>query len=248
VRRLLAIGVVAAAALAAGVAPAGATNECRGLQVCVPVAGPWVVVPVGRSVPRPHVEFQLSCPRGYIVGGIDVELSDRAIDVSFLGRSGSPVNPGITTTRDAVFLGTYVGNGAAVASFRPHLGCIPASGGGGREPAAVHVNAPPGQPQKPAAVQAFAPGQPTTRRVKNVRLLAGSRTVAQGCAAGERLVAATYALGFPTAAPPGRQLVAGVGLSQAVRGDRVIVTARANAAARVAGALVQVDAVCAGGK
>jgi hypothetical protein len=248
VRRLLAIAAVAAAALAAGVAPAGATNECRGLQVCVPVAGPWVVVPVATSVPRPHVEFQLSCPRGYIVGGIDVELSDRAIDVSFLGRSGSPVNPGITTTQDTVFLGTYVGNAAAVASFRPHLGCIPASGGGGREPAAVHVSAPPGQPKAPAAVRAFAPGQPTTRRVRTVPILPGSRTVAQGCAAGERLIAATHALAFFTPAPPARLLVAGVTLTQALRGDRVVVAAHGNAAARTAGAVVQVDAVCAGGR
>jgi hypothetical protein len=31
----------------AAVPTAGATNECRGLNPCVPVAGPWVVVPAG---------------------------------------------------------------------------------------------------------------------------------------------------------------------------------------------------------
>ena len=43
-------------------APAGATNECRGLNPCVPVAGPWVVVPVGHGASRPQVQYQLTCP------------------------------------------------------------------------------------------------------------------------------------------------------------------------------------------
>jgi len=49
--------VLAALAAAAAVlaTPAGATNECKGFQVCVPVAGPWVVVPAAASVPRPRV-------------------------------------------------------------------------------------------------------------------------------------------------------------------------------------------------
>ena len=72
---------------------AGGANECDGLMVCVPVAGPWVVVPISGGVPRPRVEYQLTCPRGHIVGGLDARLSDRAIDVNFLGTLGSPVNP-----------------------------------------------------------------------------------------------------------------------------------------------------------
>ena len=51
-RRVL-VGAVVVAALAAGATPAHATNECRGLQVCVRVAGPWVAVPVRPGVPRP---------------------------------------------------------------------------------------------------------------------------------------------------------------------------------------------------
>ena len=50
----------------------------------------------------------------------------------FLGALGAPVNPGVTTSTGAVFLGRVVRNGVAGASFRPHLGCIPASGGGHR--------------------------------------------------------------------------------------------------------------------
>ena len=74
-------------------------------MVCVPVAGPWVVVPASTGENRARVEYQLTCPRGHVVGGLDARLSVRGIDVSFLGRLGSPVNPGITTSRSAVFLG-----------------------------------------------------------------------------------------------------------------------------------------------
>ena len=129
-RLLLLLALCGAATLAVGGAPARATNECRGLMICVRVAGPWVIVPRGGAAPRPRVEFQLSCPRGYVVGGTDAELSNRGIDIAFLGKLGSPVGPGVTTSRAAVFLATYAGGGRGVASFRPHLGCVPTSGGG----------------------------------------------------------------------------------------------------------------------
>ena len=121
------LGLVAAA-LAVVPAASAATRECNGLQVCVPVAGPWVVVPAG-GAQRTTAQFELNCPRGYIVGGLDAELSVKAIDVSFAGTLGSPVNPGITTSGTVVFSATYVGGDArATASMRPHIGCIPASG------------------------------------------------------------------------------------------------------------------------
>ena len=67
-RVVCSLGAVVAAALVAA-APGGAANECDGLQVCVSVPGPWVVVPVSTSSNRTPVEFQLTCPRGHIVGG-----------------------------------------------------------------------------------------------------------------------------------------------------------------------------------
>src|SRR5262249_17278066 len=136
VRAAVAFGAAVAAALVVGVAPAGATRECHGLQVCVPKAGPWVVVPIGGGAPRPQVEYRMTCPRHYVVGGLDAELSSRAIDVSFLGSLGSPVNPGISTSDSVVFVGSYVGASAAFASFRPHIGCLPGRGGGTRVPTA----------------------------------------------------------------------------------------------------------------
>ena len=96
-RALIAVGVACAAVLVFGVAPAGATRECEGLTVCVPKVGPWVVVPTSGEVPRRQVEYLLSCPKGYVVGGLDAELSQRGIDVTFIGTLGSPVNPGVSS-------------------------------------------------------------------------------------------------------------------------------------------------------
>ena len=125
VRTLWALVVVGTALAVA--APAGGANECDGLMVCVPVAGPWVVVPTSTSAPRQRVEFQLTCPRGHVVGGLDALLSVRAIDVGFIGTLGSPVNPGITTSRSVVFLGTYAGRSARGCDIPPvhrlHPGC-----------------------------------------------------------------------------------------------------------------------------
>ncbi len=226
--RILLGGAIAVAVLAA--APtAGATNECRGLNPCVPVPGPWVVVPVARTTPRQEVQFQLTCPRGFIVAGLDAELSDRAIDLAFLGVSGSPVSPGITTSRSVVFVGSYVGAGAPAPTFRPHIGCVPASGGGG-----------PRTPTGAAAV--FPPGQPTVRRVVTARIGATKRVVAS-CRAGERLVGWYSARGFLTATPPTPALVASLSTTVRGGGQRVVAVAHA----RQGQAVVQISAVCAGG-
>ena len=225
-RRAATIAAVACAALTAA-ASAGATSECRGLKVCVPVTGPWVVAP------STGVEFQLSCPKRFIVGGLDAELSDRAIDVGFVGGLGSPVNPGVTTTGAAVFMGRFVGGGARAASFRPHIGCIPASGGGQRAPTAYH---------------AFTPGKPTFRVVKELTVRLGlNRTVAT-CGAGRHLIRATNAVGFYTLTPPTAAVIADLHVRQVVRGERVTVVARAGPAFRSlapVAAIIQLDLVCA---
>ena len=222
--------VVAGAALAV-TAPAGGANECDGLMVCVPVAGPWVVVPTSTGPQRARVEFQLTCPRGYVVGGTDARLSVRAIDVGFIGMTGSPVNPGITTTRSAVFLGTYVGRSASAApTFKPFIGCMPMAGGGSRIP---------------TSVSQFRPGRPVTRRAKTVRVRPGTATVTQRCSRGERLVGGTHAFGFSTRTPPSASLVGSVSASQTVTSENVVV--RVSGAAELGGvrAVVQVQALCA---
>ena len=151
-------------------------------MVCVPVVGPWV------STGPSRVEFQLACPPRYVVGGLDAELSSRGIDVGFVGALGSPVNPGITTAKEALFLGRHVRGRDLAPSFRPLIGCVPAQGGGRRSPTAYH---------------AFPPTKPTVRQVKTSqgsrrREDAGGRPLPEG----QRLVSATHALAFYGSTPP----------------------------------------------
>ena len=227
-KRVALVAAVMLGALAAGACPAGATNECRGLQVCVRVHGPWVVVPA-------RVQYELSCPRGFVVGGLDAELSDRALDVDFAGRLGSPVGPGTTTSRAALLRATYTGALRRTTTFRPHLGCLPTAGGGAgpvpfRDP------------------EAFPPGQPTLRRVRNVRLRPGVVRASVTCAAGERLLSGWHAIGFYTASTPTASLLRSVSARQLIAGGRVRVTVRSGLALAGVRAVVQVGAVCGGGQ
>lgn len=216
-RRLLIAAAVVAACGAATAAPASATNECRGLQTCVPVAGPWVLAAPG------SVEFQLSCPKRFIIGGLDAELSSRGIDVGFLGSLGSPVNPGVTTSGSAVFVGRLVRGRDPAPSFRPHIGCVPASGGGAR---------------LPTAYTAFPPGKLTVRRVTQIFVRAGGqRHVTARCGRGERLVAATHAIGFPV--PPTPEDARSVRVAQHAGAAAVTLTVSSGSRA-----VVQIDLVC----
>ena len=231
-RRLLVLLGAAVAALGGTVPADAATRECQGLQVCVPVAGPWVAVPTTRSLPRPTVRFQLSCPPGHVVGGTDAELTDRGIDVSFAAKLGSPVNPGISTERGALFSATYVGATARIATFRPHVGCIPAAGGGGRIPTALSA--------------LFRPGEPTVRRVTTVRVQAGElRTIGRRCGPRERLVDGWHALAFRGGTPPVAAIVRALTAGRRLGSNRVTVSARGGFALASTRALVQVGAVCA---
>jgi hypothetical protein len=235
VKRVALVLVLASIGAAATAQQASATNECRGLLVCVRVAGPWVVVSSGVATPRARVDFQLSCPRGFAIGGLDAELSDRAIDVSFAGKLGSPVGPGVTTERAALFGATYAGGSARPPTFRPHLGCIPASGGGGG----------PVPYRRVAAV--FPPGEAVIRRVRTVTLRPGSVRAVAACGKGERLISGWHAVGFYTASPPSEALVGSVRASRTFRNGRVYVTARSGSALARVRAIVQVGAVCGGG-
>ena len=228
-RALLIVFAVVVSTLAVSVEPAAATSECRGFMVCVPVAGPWVVVPAGRPTPRREVQYQLRCPRGYVVGGVDAELSDRAIDVWFFGALGSPVAPGRTTSRTVVFVASYVGQGAGAPTFRPHAGCIPGQGGGSRTPTALR--------------SIFPPGRPTVRRVRTIRVRAPLFHAVK-CRNDEHLVAAYTARGFRTDKPPTRALVASLSVNTALALGHVTVGVRGGHGLGV----VQITAVCAGGR
>jgi hypothetical protein len=139
------------------------------------------------------------------------------------------VNPGITTTGSAVFLGRFLGS-RGIASFRPHIGCVPSSGGGQRTPTAYH---------------AFKPGKPTVRVVKQLSVLPTLTThLVVRCTANQRLVRATYAVGFNTASPPNAGTAKGVHVKQSVRSGIVRVTAH-GALGTPGGTIVQVDLTCA---
>jgi len=222
-------GVVLVAALvfsAIVAAPAGATNECHGLQVCVPIAGPWVLASGGDEV-----QFQLACPKRYVVAGLDAELSTRALEVGFRGALGAPVNPGITTSTSAVFLGRLVRGSDPAASFRPHIGCVPAAGGGQRVP---------------TAFQAYPPAKPTAPQMNQIAVHAGSRNYVETCPAGQELASASHAIAFYTDAPPAAKLAASVHVTQTVRSGRVHLAVRAGRIVQGVRAVVQVDLLCVG--
>ncbi len=225
--RTLGVLAAVAAALAVLVAPsAQAADECRGLPVCIPVAGPWVVIPATSSSDGryPRRSWRMKCPEGSIVAGVDARLTNRAVDMSFSGILGSPVNPGVTTTDEVVFTGTYTGNASRPAGFRPFIGCVPAAGGG-RIPTAVK------------------PGSPTRLRVNTVAFqTTASATVS--CARGERLISATHAVAFSSAREPGRAQLAGVRSRLLNEGARVAARATMSGAARTLPAKLQIIAVC----
>ena len=181
-RRLgLALLVVAAAAVAAlSAGSAGAADECKGLRVCLPVAGPWVVVPAG------GVDYELACPlAGYIVAGTDARVATADVDVSFRGETGSPVGPGVTTHRSVVFHAVRIRPSAGTTSFRPFIGCIPTNGGGGRALTGVTARA-----------AGIKPSRPLFSVVVNAHIESRSQTVRAACPATAQLVGATHAIAF----------------------------------------------------
>jgi hypothetical protein len=220
------VAVLAAMCALAGLAasPAFATRECKGFQTCVPIGGPWVVA---NTLAR--VQYQLECPKSFIVGGLDAEVSNRAVDVGFVGALGSPVNPGITTSKSALFLGRLVRGRDPVASFRPHIGCIPASGGGQRVPTARRAQT----PVKESAVEST-----------QFTITPGTYRYVAACARGERAISYTHALGFYAPQPPTLALVRAVHVGYAFRAGKVRVTVSGTQLAASTNAVVQIDLLC----
>ena len=213
-RRRLAAAVlltVAAVAALAGGQAARAADECRGLQTCLPVTGPWVAIPAAARGEAATVVWELRCPlRGYIVAGVDARVSDRAIDVSIRGENGAPVSPGVTTGAAVVFTAVYTGGAARATSFQPFIGCIPTSGGGARGETAL---------RRPAA---YVPAAAIDRRVVRARLVSGGSVKVVGrCPAGTRLLGTSHAYAFRTRTEPGATLLTAVRVRSTVAGRTV---------------------------
>jgi len=223
----LAIAFVAALAVAAAQAPAGsATNECRGIMACIRVPGPWVVVP-----PHGTAEYLLTCPGGRsVVGGLDAQATSRAVRVSFDGRLGAPVQPGVTTTRYALF--RAVSTAGRPQAFQPLLGCVPLQGGGGRSTVSARVT-----PAGPALelrsrIVVIGPGEARFAKI--------------ACNPDEKLVGAWHAIAFRTTQPPDLANAARVRVAHVVVGKKVVVTAAASDGLSIdVHAIVQVGAECA---
>jgi hypothetical protein len=234
--RLVALAVVATAVAAGLAAGTGrAADECRGLQVCLPVPGPWVAIPAPEGGGTSVAVWELRCPlRGYIVAGIDARVSDRSIDVSFRGENGAPVSPGVTTGREVLFTAVYTGTGRRATSFQPFIGCIPSSGGGGRALTSAKARS------------AFVPGKPIERRVASKRLVSGDTvTVVERCPVGARLLGSDDSYAFRVEAQPGTSLLDAVSVRRTVAGRTVV--ARASVAASVPSRLrveLQLHALC----
>ena len=219
------------AVLAVNVPAGSAADECKGLQVCIPVAGPWVAIPAGGA---PVIaNWRLVCPEG-VVGGVDARVSEANVAVEFPGRIGSPVNPGITTTKMLVFQGTYAGRAHRRTAYQPFIGCIPASGGGSRTPTAL----------TPAAD--IKPGQPITVRAKTLTVEDGklARTTL-ACLPGERLLRSSHSVGLYTPVVPTAQQLAAVHVVRARRGGKLLVSATRRGLDPGLRAEVQVLAECA---
>jgi hypothetical protein len=232
--RAAAVSIALAVALAAGVPAGQAADECKGLMVCIPVAGPWVKIPAPGARASANATWRLVCPRG-VVGGVDARASEIAVAVEFPGRLGSPVNPGITTARSLVFKGTYAGRVSRSTAYRPFIGCIPGGGGGSRTPTAF------------TPVNAVKPGEPITVRVASLTVRPGrlARTTLR-CRPGERLLRSRHSVGLYTTAVPTKAQLAAVRVVRARRGREVLVSAtrRPGLAAGVR-IVVQVQAECA---
>jgi hypothetical protein len=225
VRLLLAVTLVTA--LAAAAAPVGgATNECHGIQQCIPIAGPWVVVPAHGTA-----AFLLACPRGRsVVGGLDALATSRSVHVGFDARLGAPVQPGVTTTRYALF--RAVSTSSSRQAFQPRLGCIPVQGGGGRSTVSATLT-PPGP-----SIEALA-------RI----IIVGSGATSFGrvtCPAGQTVVGAWHSLAFRTKTPPRLSAAQYIRARHVVLGRQVVVTASSTDALSVdVHAIVQAGVECA---
>jgi hypothetical protein len=225
--RLALASLVAALAGAAALAPAsGATNECHGIQACIRVVGPWVVVPA-----RGSAIYLLTCPGGRsIVGGLDAQVSSRDVRIGFDGRLGAPVQPGSTTTRYALFRAVSVSN--HVQAFQPLLGCVPLQGGGGRSTVSAYVSPPGPSLEYRSRIAVLSPGSVGFAKVS--------------CIGNERIVGSWQALAFRTKTPPSLDNASLVHASKVVVGKEVVVSASASDGLSIdAHAIVQAGAECA---
>lgn len=221
------LALVAALAVAAAfAAPGGATSECHGIQACIRVPGPWVVVPA-----KGTAQYLLTCPQGRsVVAGLDAQVTSRDVRIEFVGRLGAPVQPGVTTTRYALFRAVSLSRSPQL--FQPLLGCVPAQGGGGRSTVSARVTPPGPSLELRSAIVVIGPGTVKFGHIS--------------CLPAERLVGAWHAIAFRTKRPPPVTNAIFVKARHVVLGKKVVLTGSAADALSIdVHAVVQVGAECA---
>jgi hypothetical protein len=117
------------------------------------VPGPWVVVPASTSSSRVPVEYQLTCPRGHIVAGLDARLSVAGSTSNSSGSSEAREPWHLDDSLRGVRGRTWDGRTAHRRSSRSSAASLRRGGS-----------------RVPTSVTAFRPGQPVTRRVRDVRV------------------------------------------------------------------------------
>jgi hypothetical protein len=215
---------LAALAIAAIPASAGAANECNGIPRCIPIAGPWVAVPA-----HGEVDYVLSCPGGGVVAGTDGQGSSLDVRGSFDGILGSPVAFGRTTHDQALFRAVSARHKSGY--FKPFIGCIPS----------------PSSVRNTINTLVTPVGPPLDYVAKTIKINPGfQRTIVLRCPAGESLVDSWSSTGFGTTRPPGPGLASAVAVRTKVVGKQVqlLVTASEALPSGLA-AQVQVGVRCA---
>ena len=225
--RIALAGLVASlAVIAVPGASVAATNanECNGVPRCVPVAGPWVAVPV-----QGEVLFSLSCPSGGVVAGTDGLGSTLDVRGYFDGILGSPVAFGRTTHTQALFRAVSAHHHPGY--FKPFIGCIPS----------------PSSVANTISTEVSPVGPPLDYVAKSVKVIPGfQRTITLSCPQGESLVDSWSSTAFDTPRPPPPGLSSAVAVKTRIVGGRahLLVTA-SEALPPGLNALVQVGLRCA---
>jgi hypothetical protein len=180
---------------------------------------------------RGSAQYLLACPGGRsIVGGLDAQATSRAVRVGFEGRLGAPVQPGVTTTRYALF--RAVSTSGRAQTFQPLLGCIPTQGGGGRSTVSARVTPVGPSLELRSRIVIIGPGQVRFAKV--------------ACKPDEKLVGSWHSIAFRVKTPPSIGSGTLVHVSRTVVGKQVVVTATATDGLSIdVHAVVQVGAECA---
>ena len=211
-RRTLTLVVALVAAVLGGAGEARAADECRGLQVCLPVPGPWVAIPGPGGRRRPDRQLGDALPPARLhrragstrASRIAPSTSRSAARTAPPSRRASP-----PVERCCSRPCTRARHASRRPSGRSSAACPPrVAAAGARPPSGTRRRS--------------RPGKPLDRRVVERRLLSGASVRATGrCPAGTRLLGAQHAFAFRIDDEPGSTLLNAVRVRRTSAGRTV---------------------------